>query len=618
MRFTPDRSWFPWFPWRSATIAWVVAGLLVVAGVPPFVRMPPWCDITLYDLATRTILDGGTHYRDLFDTNLPGFIWILCGVRTCFGWSYEALRIFDLVIVSASVVLLGRMARHAGGTWASIGWMVAGTAGFYLFASEMCHAQRDVWMLLPVTAAVSLRLSRIGSGSRMQFPLTMLEGALWGSAVWLKPHVVPIAAVMWLVTIRRVAGESARPWRTAGLDLLGCVLGGGIVGAIGIGWMLATGTWGYFVDVFGKWNHYYTAAAWGKVEFWDRFYAEFNYFPMWSQAHAIGLVLAVVTILDGRIFRSRGGDETSGPVGRFTGGWIFSSAETDAERYRRGILAVLYLTWSVQATVMQRGYHYVHVPEVLLMFAVVASVRWSVPAFFLTLMLWNSLCYLATDTPFPRTGRFGDRSVKTGFKPELQVGHDALNPERTRWWSECFRTDLAPPQYMARRDGVGFERQFTSAIGWAELEECAEFLRKVDPPLQDGDLLCWHDTPHALYLMLHLRPTFRFMHVTTIADLHPQTLQWLSEEARVAAARARYAVSDLERVGAHYPGDRHDLIYEPGPDLLPPGLPEVARKVFPLDQPAVFRSRRGTGRYIVHRIDHPSTRFDIPGWEEPR
>src|SRR5262249_36124668 len=47
-------------------------GVLLVVGVPLFLRMPLWADSALYDTCAMTVLRGGVHYRDTFDTNLPG------------------------------------------------------------------------------------------------------------------------------------------------------------------------------------------------------------------------------------------------------------------------------------------------------------------------------------------------------------------------------------------------------------------------------------------------------------------------------------------------------------------------------------------------------------------
>src|SRR5262245_54358801 len=92
--------------WRSAIIGWIVALLVLAGGIPLFISMPPWNDVTLHDMAVRSMLRGGVHYRDVFDTNLPGIDWLMAGVRAAFGWSYEALRIADLVVIGLEAVLL--------------------------------------------------------------------------------------------------------------------------------------------------------------------------------------------------------------------------------------------------------------------------------------------------------------------------------------------------------------------------------------------------------------------------------------------------------------------------------------------------------------------------------
>src|SRR2546423_1846980 len=122
-------------PWRRAWPGWVLAALFLAAGVPLFLRMPPWCDLTLYDVAARNVMHGGVHYRDVFDTNLPGFVWLLVGVRRAFGWDTEAVRAVDLAVVAAVVWLLAKFARRAGATPAGVAWLVAGAAFFYPFTS---------------------------------------------------------------------------------------------------------------------------------------------------------------------------------------------------------------------------------------------------------------------------------------------------------------------------------------------------------------------------------------------------------------------------------------------------------------------------------------------------
>ena len=141
------------YPWRSARLGWVVAALALLVGGPLFLRMPLWCDVTLYDTAARSLLNGGVLYRDVFDTNPPGFPLLLAGVRGMCGFGWEVLRLVDLLVVGVITLLLVRWVKSAGGSVASAAWLVAGVAAFYLFLSESCHVQRDVWMLLPALIA---------------------------------------------------------------------------------------------------------------------------------------------------------------------------------------------------------------------------------------------------------------------------------------------------------------------------------------------------------------------------------------------------------------------------------------------------------------------------------
>ena len=138
-----------------------MAAVLLIVGVPLFLRMPLWCDANLYDTAAYAVLSGGVLYRDVFDTNLPGFVWLLTAARFCLGPTSEAIRAVDLGVVAAVVCVMLRLARNAGATAAARAWAVAGAAAFYPFVSEFNHLQRDVWMMLPVLSATLYRFRRL-------------------------------------------------------------------------------------------------------------------------------------------------------------------------------------------------------------------------------------------------------------------------------------------------------------------------------------------------------------------------------------------------------------------------------------------------------------------------
>jgi hypothetical protein len=76
------------------------------------------------------------------------------------------------------------------------------------------------------------------------------------------------------------------------------------------------------------------------------------------------------------------------------------------------------------------------------------------------------------------------------------------------------------------------------------------------------------------------------------------------------AGHVRYVVSDLE-LAATFGEDWSGDITTAGPDLYPTGMSEALREEFPYQQPAVFRSGGGRGRYIVHELRNP-----IPGCGE--
>ncbi|QJW97434.1 hypothetical protein [Frigoriglobus tundricola] len=599
-----------WAPWRSAACGWLVAGAFLAAGAPLFLRMPLWCDPTLYAVAARAVASGGVHYRDVFDTNPPGFVWLLCGVRGVLGTSSEALRLTDLLLVGLVTAGLLWWARKAGADRAAVAWAAAAGAAFYPFTHEFNHVQRDVWMMLPAGAALVLRLRRAedptppaplrslpgpvsgasrgpgqGKGEEDKDPTPnpslkggeqnlqsfdtsagaeeapravtlslkeggrgvglspFLEGLLWGAGCWIKPHLLFIALAAWLVTQRRLR------WR----DHLAVFAGGAVAGGAGAGWLVATGAWPYFLDVWRTWNADYLATVYRELPF--RVLIQLEYFPPYSACALLAVPLAVANV--------RARSDAPGP-------------------FRRRVLAAVYLAWLVVTLLLQRPFHYLHVPETLLMIAVFAANRWPVP-FALVLLPTTAGLVLA----------LSGRSV-SHVPP-----HPVFDAARTQWWVRCLDRD--PPREVRR--GVAMWAQHFGGTDPVELGAVADYLRGQN--VRDGELIAWHDSPHGLYLDLGVEPGFRFMHVGTAAGLGKWQERTVLRELRTAVPRARFAVSDMHRVTARY-ADLND----PSADGLPNVLPGWQRDEFPFDQPVVFRSP--SGRYLVHRILKPVTSARIP------
>jgi hypothetical protein len=596
-----------WLPWRSAALGWLVATAALAAGVPLFLRMPLWCDATLYQVAARNVLEGGVHYRDVFDTNPPGFVWLVCGVWAALGPSSEALRSVDLAIVALITLLLVRWAARAGAGLAARAWLVAGVAAFYPFVSEFCHIQRDVWMMAPALAAILYRLHRVEAAR--QRPVTdawvfrsgFLEGVVWTVGFWVKPHVVVPAAAAWLAGAARFAGTSGRPVRRLAADLAGVFAGWLIVVGTGVGWLISTGTWPYFVDVFTEWNARYFEMISAELRF--RLGAEFNYFPPWSAFLAGALPLAVLNLLDARVW-ARNPVLNPGRVGGLLPPRPPDPEADGRQRFARAVLAAVLLGWAAMALFFQRGFHYAHIPEILLMLALFAANRWAVVFAVLCLQVAASLFFLARPDLLPWHRAMRDDS------PAYQAWverHPAFDPVRMRWWPGCFAR-FAPREL---RRGLAFQPEHFGGGDPVDLGAVEDFLRTQG--VANRDVICWHNTTHPLYLTLNLRPPIRFMHLSTAVEIAPWTYQQVKEELFRATPQARFVVSDLHRVTRHF--DRLNDLAEDG---LPHVIPAWQRQQFPFNQPVVFRSP--SGRYLVHAIRKPAEQWDckIPiGLDDP-
>ncbi len=671
-------SWRDWLPWRPWPVAAALTVLFVVAGVPLFLRMPLWCDISLYDVAARTVLTGGVHYRDVFDTNLPGYVWLLAGVRAVVGWSSEALRAVDLAVFAATLVVLDRFAVRGGATRRTRWWAVAGACGFYLFSSEFVHAQRDAWLGLPALLAVFLRVRRAvaGTDERLRggaFLAGAIEGVLWAAAVWIKPHVLVVAAPVWLATARRLACRHERPWRAFAGDFLGNLVGGGLIGAAGVAALVTSGTWPYFWDVMTEWNPAYSRKAFIEMPF--RLERQLFWFPPWSWFLPFSVVLSLLAILDARLWSGRFRDGDASPArwvlrnavvaaltlvlapyrlavlflvnplapfvpewvwtaGRWVAGLLHDPTTSDRLRYVRGGLGVLYLTWTAQAFFLQRGFHYVHVTETVLMMALWSAHRWCLPALVFAWLAVTSvvMAYAVPGTPL-RTwiDRF-ERIETPGVPYDFFVRHPLTDPDRMRHWGTCVRLDLTRRERTELANALRFMGDHEASTNWAELDEVADFL--VARRVGDREVVAWHDSTHPLYLLLGVKPGTRFMHVNTAASIDPDTSPGVVIAELNANRAARFVVADIESM-AYFSEEAYELPNArsswwglPTDPLAPPLPPAPVRvaafadfefpfdrnptltadspKRYPYDRrPVVFRSRGGTGRYVVFALCQP-------------
>ncbi len=555
--------------WRSSRLAYVVILLALIVGVPLFLCMPPWIDVTLYDVAARNIVHGGVHYRDVFDTNLPGMPWLMVAIRALSGSTYEALRAWDLAIAAGSALLLSGWLRHSGVSSATRAWFLVGIALFYPFTSEFSHCQRDPWLLLPAVLAAQLRLRQV-THRRDWFIRGMLEGFLWGVAVWIKPHVLVPALTVW------IASRLLIPRRGILIDAFGLLCGGLLAALPGVLWLMRSGAWRPFLDVFLNWNPEYTQQTMAELP--ERLATFVEFFRPWGLMHLAAIPLAFLSFWEAR-------------------------RNSDNANRARVLLAALYLGWLFQAVVLQRGFDYVRVPDTFLALAVLSSRGWAVGfvyfVWFLAVGLALNLC-----VALPRTAPWVN-AADPRLRSITFEKHPLLDARLVRMWPRCWKEGSSP----ALRDQLGWYVDVHCGTKWTDLEGVAVYLRTVQPPVGDRELTCWNDSTHPLYLMLDLEPSTRYMHFGTVLPLQSKEAQIRHEVARCPQ---RYVVSDLHRMcydtaEAYAPG-------ADGPLSLPAWFPVSQRGNFPWDQPIVFRS----GRYLVHRIDHQPQpeQIVIPDWQK--
>lgn len=596
------------FPWLSPVRSLVPIALIVLClagGVPLFLRTPLWCDLSLYDLAAKNLLAGGVHFRDIFDTNTPGFVWLLVLIRSVVGWSPEALRSTDLLIVGGIVFSLCRLTRLGGASRLNRLWLVAGCAGFYLFTHEMVHCQRDVWLALPALLAVGERVKRLTRPTPRLldgvFLRAALEGVLWAVAVWIKPHFLLVAVFVWTFTAPRLAGGG---WRLLLTDAGGCLLAGGLFGAAGVGYLMATGTWEPFVQVMTDWNVGYMEYTFGELP--SRAGCMLGWFPPWNFLLPLTVAAAVAGMIDARFWSgrfhspARGGFLHQVPVR-----WVWFQQGTDEQRYARAVLGALYLAWVAQGLFLQRAYLYVHAVEVLLGMAVLAGYRWNAAALIAGWLLAVQICWVAIPGPLGEWTKLS-YDVQTAFTP-----HPAFDRSRMQHWPACF-----PPMEGAERcwrlDALKQERNHPASFSWTELDEVAGYLRHRQ--IGDRELVCWHDSPHALYLLLDVKPGLRFMHVNTARLISTECDHRVCDELRANTA-ARFVVIDLRWYSFQAATEGERQAYNaPGRsegDLLPPAASwlrdenrqDGVEPELPFDlSRTVFRSANGRGRYVVFQI----------------
>jgi hypothetical protein len=511
--------------------------------------MPLYADVTTFDLGARNLLRGGVHYRDSYDNGLPGMVWLHVGIRALLGWRSEAIRLVDFLVVAGVVGLLVFWLRPLGLTRAARVWTAAVLFGFYFATPEVCHCQRDMWMLLPAAGALLVRRRQVAALLGTPRPLrgvalrAVAEGLCWGAAFWIKPFVALPGLACWLLAAAQVRRASARPGRVLAVDAAGLLAGGLLAGALGVAWLLGSGSWSYFWDTLLGWDeNYYHQASNGVLR---RTTFLLGQFRPWGWVHLAAAPIAAWSVW--RVLAPARATDAPGPG-------------------QEALLGGFYLAWLVQANYLQYGYLYHLAPAFLLALAVVAGRRWLPGP---SLLGWALLL---------------------GFLALAAVRHPLADIRRTALWGRCWREGSTPE--LQNRLALTTEPRRPD---WVALRRVATFLKEQG--VGDGELTCYSFGTTPLYLQLDVKPSTRF--VSGIDDIvggapHRQD----RVRAELAASPQRYIVTDLQFLEADLQaaGVLRAQAAE-GRLVLAPDYAAALKARYPWSEPVIFRA----GPYLVHR-----------------
>jgi len=508
---------------------------ILLVSLPILLRCPLWADAITFDCYAQIMQQGGSFYTDAYEVNLPGMAWLHLLVRSLFGWSDLALRSVDFAIIMIISVLATRWIPSARGKI----WVVIGILGFYVSSPEIYHCQRDFWMILPMLLALECRLkvnaslakdqhksTRFGPATRW----TVLEGLMWGAAIWIKPYAFMAIPPVILISIVHHRKSDPRVIPVV-KNLAILLLSGLFAGLLGIAGLALTGSLSGFVEVMVAWRPVYDSNS-GLAFLISRFGQwQFQYAP-WSYLVYIGLVLAISACVR---------------VGRRQETW---------ESLRGPLLGAFFLGWLAQAVTLQHPH--VYVLGATLPIAIMLVIH-----------------YLAESRPRGRItfGAVVFSSVALFMSP-------AISPDRVSLWTACLQSGNRDQI----RDNLALITHSAGQTSWQELRRVAQFLRSQG--IKDGELTCYHISAQPLYLELKVKPSTRFLSVNRMAMNYGSRIHIVMRE--LAASKQKFIVTDL----LHTPN--YSLTAEARQTLpkLPDNVPANYRRAFPWRQPVVFRSGR--------------------------
>jgi hypothetical protein len=579
-------------------LAFLTLAVLVAGGLPLFLGRGQTVDSVFFDVCAQVVLRGKRVYDQLFLHGPPGMIWAYSAVRGLFGWRVETLRAVDITIVMLTLglcVSLGLRGEH--NRIARI-WTFALLLGFYLSTTEWSHCETDVWMFLPAMTALWLRIHRIEKleSTGHLGPSAILEGAAWGIAFVMKPHVIIPAAFSWLATpiaLRHrdrtdgtipnsgtVEVRSSRPrhlLRQCMLDLTGLLLGVTSIGLVTLVWFMASGNWKGFQEALA-WNKDYLTQRASLAEHFQRSIQ--SLWP-WSLVQLAAIPAALHAIA--RAWNGRHREEGAG----------------------RSVVAAAYLGFVFEANLLQQQFDYHLVPVVFLGIAFLAGERRMAGYVLLGLAIWaTSSLYMQLATglskDFWRHQFFQSLVSALVIVPSCMAGqrfmrpvavaaglawlalhHPLLDPQMRAAWLGMWRQGSTPEIRNVLNRGDD------SAVDYVSLARVADYLRSRH--VQDRELLCYSFSALPLYTQLQVQPATRFVLLWTVFEYFPHHRDEVGRE--LGRSPMRFLVNDLEIKQGTLSAlglKTYDLAGGSG----------TGQSQFPWSEPIVFQQ----GKYTVYEV----------------
>jgi len=248
------------------------------------------------------ISEGAVPYRDIFDMNQPGAYLVHLAVLRVLGESDAAWRMFDLVVLAWTALVIRRFAAP---------WGIAASVGASLFFVAF-HLMGGAWhmgernfLLCPLLLTGGLAVAvwdEAAGGARRISPLVQ-AGAAVGAAITIKPHTLLFALAMGVLVVLRARRRGDRPWMPAGVYLAALVAP-----------CIATMAWLANAGGMGAWwwiMRDYVVPLYshvGRAQSWPLLRS-----PLWA---SIGLTIAVslFSIVRDRRFTARHGIAIAGVI----------------------------------------------------------------------------------------------------------------------------------------------------------------------------------------------------------------------------------------------------------------------------------------------------------------